>query len=205
MKYFDIRDQDLPYLQVQCGDIAGLINCYPGPGFWIDEYNKRIERVYQSMRQHLPKTCGSILDVGGGFSGIGARLVEHYNQHPQLTVLDGIATPPEVVRHNQPFNDADTAAAFLARNGVKFSRFVAPDEALPDEYDLVISTQAWGFHIAPHVYLPAVSRALTRPGTVIVDVRTRHDDWLADLRNAFGQCVPIDGAVKWTRWCFRVE
>lgn len=207
MKQFDIREQDLPYLQVQCGDIAGLINCHPAPAFWIDEYNKRIETVYRSMLPHLPKLCSSILDVGGGFSGIGVRLVEHYQGKPVLTVLDGVAAPPEVVRHNRPFNNADLAVAFHRRNGVFASRYVDPNHGLTDEYqfDLVISTQAWGFHIAPHVYLPSVSRTLKRPATVIIDVRNQHEDWNADLRNAFGPGAPIYGAVKWTRRCFRVE
>jgi len=202
MKHFDIRTPDVPYLKVQCGDIAHLNN----PVDWCDAYDQRIERVYQSMRLHLPKTCGRILDVGGGFSGIGARLVEHFGAGAELWVVDGVATPAEVVRHNQPFNNAELAQAFLERNGVARSCYVTPElVSFPDPFDLVISTQAWGFHIAPHVYLPSVSRALARPATVIVDVRNRHADWLADLRNAFGQCAPIDGAEKWTRWCFHVE
>lgn len=208
MKHFDIQPEDLPYLHVQCGDIAGLINCHPA-SVWLDEYNKRIETVYQSMLPHLPKTCSSILDVGGGFSGIGCRLVEHYRGGtvaPALTVLDGVCTPPEVVRHNQPFNDAAKAVEFHRRNGVFASRYIDPVAGL-DSYpvDLVISTQAWGFHIAPHVYLPSIVRALKRPATLIIDVRNRHDDWNADLRNAFGPGAPIYGAEKWTRRCFRVE
>lgn len=193
----------MPYLRVQCGDIAHIEDTVA----WLDAYDERIEAVYQSMLPFLPKTCSSILDVGGGFSGIGCRLVEHYSlSRPCLTVLDGVAAPAEVIRHNEPFNNATLAVEFHRRNGVCASRYIDPVAGL-DLYpvDLVISTQAWGFHIAPHVYLPSVARVLTRPATLILDVRNRHEDWKSDLRNAFGLPAVVSGAEKWTRWCYRVE
>jgi SAM-dependent methyltransferase len=201
VKNFHIEDTHLTYLHVQCGDIAHLIG---DDEAWRRAYNERIERVYQSMLPALPAECTGILDVGGGLSGIGARLCDHYYGIPRVAVLDGRCRPAEVVKHNEPFNNATYTSQFLRQNGVKAREFFEPHDEIPGKFDLIISTQAWCFHIVPHVYLPKISRALAPGGTVIVDVRKAHPEWVRELGDAFG---PVRHALvhaeKWVRYAYR--
>lgn len=197
--HFIIDSETRPYLEVQCGDIAN----YLGTVMWKEAYDDRIERVYRSMLSALPKKCESILDIGGGMSGIGARLCEHYGGEPLIAVLDGKNSLAVVDKHREPFNNATQTFRFLKANGVKKQTFYAPDEEIDQTFDLVISTQAWCFHIAPEVYLDKVSKALGSRGAVIVDWRAEKYEWLEQLRNAFGIELSLIGTTKWQRLAFR--
>lgn len=190
------------YLKVQCGDIDHLSHDFDR---WKDAYEERIERVYQSMKPMLPN-ARAMLDIGGGLSGLGARLNQHYGERLHVCVLDGKTAPAEVIKHAEPFNNATVTQHFLKKNGVRSQDFFEPGERLPEAaFDLIVSTQAWCFHISPSVYLDQVRKALKPNGTIIVDVRNSHDnDWLYDLKAAFGTEGRILAiAPKWTRrgWC----
>lgn len=203
MKHFAIDDQQRAYLEVQCGDIADLI---PYRAEWDIAYRARIENVYRSMIYVLPKECDSILDIGGGLSGIGARLCEHYHGEPLVAVLDGKNALAVVDKHREPFNNATQTQRFLRANGVKKQDFYAPDEDIDRTFDLIISTQAWCFHIAPEVYLEKVKKALRPKGTLIVDVRRAHPEWREVLREAFGEDTLLAlGSGKWERIAFEVN
>lgn len=203
MKHFIIDDEQRPYLEVQCGDIAHLM---PHKAEWAIAYNARIERVYQSMRDVLPDKCDSILDIGGGLSGIGARLCEHYDGEPLVAVLDGKNTLAVVDKHREPFNNATQTHRFLKANGVKKQAFYAPDDDIDRTFELIVSTQAWCFHIAPEVYLEKVKKALRPGGTLIVDVRKAHPEWSDVLESSFfKRAAALADAPKWRRLAFKAE
>jgi len=202
VKHFVIEDDHLPYLQVQCGDIAHLID---SPVEWKIAYNARINNVYKSMLPVLPEKCDALLDIGGGLSGIGARLCEHYNYDALVAVLDGKNTLAVVDKHREPFNNATKTQTFLRANGVRKQDFYAPTDEVERHFDLVISTQAWCFHIAPYVYQQTVSRALRKGGVLIVDVRKSHPEWMDSLVQAFGMPYLLAEADKWQRSAFSVS
>jgi SAM-dependent methyltransferase len=174
-------------------------------GPWRKAYDERIERVYQSMLPVLPAACESLLDIGGGLSGIGARICEHYGYETLVAVLDGKNTLAVVDKHREPFNNATQTSRFLRANGVRRHEFFAPDEEIDRTFDLIISTQAWCFHIAPEVYLEKVKKALRPNGTLIVDVRKNHPEWRDELRDAFGSATLLAEADKWERIAFEVK
>lgn len=200
--HFEVDELNAPYLHVQCGDIAHLVE---HPAEWRIAYNARIENIYRSMLMVLPEKCEAILDIGGGLSGIGARLCAHYDGKPHVAVLDGKNALAVVNKHREPFNSATRTLSFLRQHGVKDRGFYAPGDEIDRKFDLVISTQAWGFHFAPHVYLPRVVRALNSRGTVIVDLRKSHPEWRDDLRTAFGEETLLANAEKWERLAFKVS
>jgi len=201
VKHFNIEvPYHTDYLDIQAGDIAYLL---PAREAWLEEYDRRIERVYQSMLPVLPQTCGSLLDIGGGLSGIGARLCEHYGGETHVAVLDGKNTLAYVDKHAQPFNNATRTQNFLRLNGVRHQSFYEPQDELRQQFDLIISTQAWPFHIGVNVYLPRVVKALVPGGTLIVDVRKSHPEWRLQLEQSFGPAQTLAAASKWERLAFR--
>lgn len=191
------------YLEVQCGDIAHLAHDFD---MWKDAYEDRIERVYQSMQSVLPQKATSMLDIGGGLSGIGARLNKHYDERLHVCVLDGKHTLAVVNKHAEPFNNATVAQNFLRLNGVRSQDFYEPGERIPENaFDLIVSTQAWCMHIPPERYLEQVKKALRPNGTLIVDVRRNHPEWSAELCDAFGESTLLACAAKWERLAFEVK
>jgi SAM-dependent methyltransferase len=203
---FEIDERAEKYLYVQCGDIAHWWDTEDSKlGAWRTAYDMRIERVFESMEPALPKTCRSLLDIGGGLSGIGARLNAHYGGNVRVCVLDGKNTLAQVERHNQPFNNATVTQSFLRANGVRNQDFYSPDDEVDESFDLIVSTQAWGFHIAPCVYLDMVKRTLRPNGALIVDVRRGHPEWLRQLDDAFGANTLLASAPKWLRVGYEVE
>jgi len=197
---FDFDDQQFQYLYVQCGDISHV-----DLSDWYEAYCDRIEAVFNSMEPALPKTCRSLLDIGGGLSGISARLNQHYGGNVRVCVLDGKNTLAQVDRHSQPFNNATQTQTFLRKNGVRNQDFYSPDDEVTESFDLIISTQAWCFHIAPCMYLDMVKRTLRPNGTLIVDVRRNHPAWLSQLDGAFGGSTLLASAPKWLRVGYEVK
>lgn len=203
---FVIDQTHIPYLYVQAGDISHWFDKEDlEHSAWRTAYEMRIEEVFKSMLPALPETCGSVLDIGGGLSGISARLNQHYDGRLFVGVLDGKNTLARVERHNQPFNNATQTQNFLRRNGVRSQDFYEPGEGINRTFDLVISTQAWGFHLAPSMYLLTVATALKNGGTLICDVRKTHPEWRDELDHAFGgTAMLLCEADKWERLAWKV-
>lgn len=190
------------YLEVQCGDIAHLVHDF---SMWKNAYEERIERVYKSMLPALPEHATSMLDIGGGLSGIGARLNKHYGGRLHVCVLDGKNTLAVVNKHSEPFNNATVTQHFLKQNGVRSQDFYEPGERIPEKaFDIIVSTQAWCFHIPPETYFEQVKQALKENGTLIVDVRKSHPEWRSDLYNFFGMETLLATAPKWDRLAYEV-
>lgn len=196
---FVIQDQHLQYLRVQRGGLSEIEN----DNDFRDAYNTSIEQDFETMLPFLPKESPyTMLDVGGGLSGISARICRHYEGRLIVGVLDGQNTLAVVDTHHEPFNNAIATQGFLHANGVKRQLFYSPKDELDTTFGLVISTQAWCFHFSPETYLSRILKCLRGGARVIVDVRNRHIDWLGTLANALGPATRLKEATKWTRWGF---
>ena len=200
-----IPPQAFQYLQVQAGRISKMID---GPGIWRAAYRQQLMDSYEAIKQFIPRPLTSVLDIGGGMGGFDALL---NRVHPNLyvAILDGMRSPPNVIERNQPYSNATAAEHFLRENGVHQPVFYDP-ESLPDDppkFDLVISLQAWCFHIMPSSYMDFALKS-SRPGTVwILDVRIMQRFWASDLFSQ-ARLDPIGEAPgfndKYTRMAFRV-
>jgi len=174
-----ITPHAFPYLLAQQGRIAHLA---AKPQDWQQAYADQLSETYEATERFIPQDLSSVLDVGGGMGGFDALL---HAQHPGLKVaiLDGINDPPEVQKPSQTHSNAAVAADFLVANGVRGVDFYNPN-ALPEKppaFDLILSLQAWGFHLTPSVYMKFALNA-SRKGTVwILDVRIMQRFWASDL------------------------
>lgn len=175
---------------------------------------------FNAIEQFLPSGgVQSVLDIGGGMGGIDVLLNQYYGGGLEIGVIDGLEDPAEVKSHAETFSSWKIASEFLYENGVKNATFFDPVEwsmdkgvKAPAEYhnqfDLIISLQAWCFHFAPSVYMPAVLQA-AKPGAVLcLDVRNERQDWMRELISTDG-LEPIgrrDGRTdKYSTLAFLVE
>lgn len=195
-----VSDEAFSYLVLQRGALSDLSN---DRAAWEGAYRESISSDYKSMVPWLPETCGAILDVGSGLGGINIPLSRHYASAPQIWLLDGESDKPVVQGHSTPFNSMEVAFAFLETNDVDMSgyfpwRTVAGQSGAfaktPQSFDLIISLQAWCFHIPPMHYVPFVIKAGNPGATMILDVRRDYPDYFSDLRRYFTEVgVAVEG------------
>lgn len=194
-----IEPNHFEYLVVQAGYVSDYAHDF---SLWKAQYEAAIDQRFQSMLPALPRQCSSVLDIGGGVSGLCVRLNEHYDGRLHVAVLDGKNTLAVVERHNQPFSNATVTQNFLRLNGVRSQSFFAPEDEIDEVFSLVVSTQAWCFHIAPCVYMEKVKKALRPGGTLIVDVRRAHPEWSQQLEMEFGPPQVLAYGPKWGRLAY---
>jgi SAM-dependent methyltransferase len=175
-----------PYLVAQRGALDDMKG---DPGTWCAKYIDVLYSEFRSIEPYLPKQCRSILDVGSGLGGIDALLNEHYGGDCQVTLLDGIADPPQVTQHSSTFNHMEVAQTFLLMNGVQRVDWIDandPAARVARTYDLIVSFKSWCFHVDVDRYLPLVLTACVAGHTqLLVDIRggrqaTLHDEAAAE-------------------------
>lgn len=195
---FQIDKAERAYLGVQAGGISPLLS---EPDKWHKEYELHIEYTYRSILSWLPDAPGSLLDVAGGLSGMGARLNAHYGKLA-VSVLDGDA-PPVVKSHDVPFNSRFITQRFLERNGVTETYYFTPEQEFYGRmFGLITSFQGWCFHFEPRRYLDKVKAALLPSAVAIVDVRKHKLNWYRQLTATFGPGDTVLEANKWERVVF---
>lgn len=199
-----ITDEAIPYLTVQRGAIHDL---RLDRAAWTEAYLASIEKDFASMRPWLPERCNALLDVGSGLGGIDARLNQHYGGDVAVTLLDGIADPPIVESHSQPFNDMGVAERFLRANGVRVFDSYGPELGEPRLFDLIISIASWCFHFPPSTFLPFISACCHRETVLIIDVRRDKPEWLVELSEGMRARRPIavNFARKFVRYAFLAD
>lgn len=205
LESLNITRNAYPYLVAQRGALDDMKG---DPLTWIAKYIDVVFSEFRKIEPYLPKRCDSILDVGSGLGGIDALLNEHYGGDCQVTLLDGVADPPEVTQHNRTFNDMAVAAEFLVMNGVQRFDFIDandPKACAIRKYDLIVSFKSWCFHIEPERYLDLVLSACVPQHTqLIVDLRggrvgreeERSYHWERTLRSAFTYRTMIHYGIK---------
>lgn len=203
-----ITDEARPYLVVQKGMLWDLKDQVDQ---WDAGYRRSIRNQYETIMPHLPEKCWGVLDVGSGLGGINAMISHHYGG-VRVCLLDGVSDDPDVIRHNQTFNNMHVAQRFLAANGVREFSYIDPENVRGNMYkilsfppipvDLVVSFGAWCFHFPPSLYMEYI-KTCCKPGTVfILDVRNDKPSWLMDLNHDLGNGTVIRRAKKFTKWRF---
>lgn len=197
---FTVSDDAFRYLSIQRGEISELCSYRKR---WEMALAEAVEDDFYSMARMLPPRVLNILDIGGGIGALAARLVKHYEFcDPLIDILDGIDQPAEVLSHWTPFSNAAVASEFLRANGVSKFGFIPPHQnKFPAKYDLVVSTQAWCFHIPPKLYLSRVKESLAPGAILILDVR-RGRGWMKELHEHFDVLGGVMHAEKWVRTVF---
>lgn len=197
-----VSDEAFAYLAVQRGKISDLRY---DRAAWLLAYNLSIYADYESLLPYLPEKCARLFDVGSGLGGIDAVLARHYGG-TIVTMLDGNADAPVVLRHSETFNFMSAARRFMAANGVPEICSISPPVSCPPPpCDLVISLQSWCFHFSPATYLEFVLASCAPGATVILDVRREELAWQQELAQAFRLIGFAGGTKKSLRMVFHAR
>lgn len=191
-----ISPEHFKYLYIQRGEVSDAYDF--GFDIWRHTFEASLEKIVETMVPALPTDARSILDVGGGLGGLGVLLCRRYPS-AAYWVLDGASDSPEVRQHSETFSNAVVAADFLRANGLKEFGFYEPTDGFDRKFDLVVSTAAWCFHIPPSEYLERIEAALAPRATLILDVRRHRQEWLDELRDAFGSPQVLERGKKYLR------
>lgn len=159
-------------------------------------FSEEINSEYQSMRQYLPASANSILDIGCGVGGINIFLNKHYGGLSDIYLLDKTEMPRKVyyslTNKGCYYNSLKIAKKLLEENGVN-SENIHLEEAIDNKinfdikFDLVISLISWGFHYPVSTYLDEVYKKLNSGGVLIIDVRKKSEvDGVEEIRKKFG-------------------
>jgi hypothetical protein len=206
-----------PYLQVQRGAISDKIG---DPKAWKVAYEADLLADWRSIAPALPADVAHICDIGGGMSGISIYLSARYadplaveppgGRWPTVTVVDSFDAPATVVKHDQPFSSSFAMTEFLRVNHVRgaitaLKPAFCLDPVSHDQaplFDVIISFQAWPFHIRHDEYLKFAERRLAPHGVLICDVRAGDGAAIHKLTKAFGEPRLLRAAPKYRRVAF---
>lgn len=204
-----IPNAAFPYAVAQ----SGAIDHFKGdPHLFAANFDWLQRQRLASIKPYLPATCERFLDVGGGVGGMATLIARHYGPGSSAWILDGVANPPLVERHDLTFNDMQVSEAFMAANGVELDGFYPPSAggSRPQEryrrtmgFDLVVSFAAWGFHITPGVYLRLVSGSTRDGAAIIVDVRRDKPAWRTEFERYFNFIAVVEEGTKYDRCVYQ--
>lgn len=165
-------------------------------------YLADMEKEYNSIRQHLPESCQSVLDIGCGLAGINIFLSQHYNaQNVDFYLLDKSKMEDEIYylykESGAFYNSLGMAEEILLNNNIPKDKIHLIEATENNDintsatFDLVISLISWGFHYPVSVYLDKAYDKLNPGGTLIIDVR-KDTSGLEDLEQKFGAVNKIE-------------
>jgi len=160
-----------------------------------DCYYAEIEKIFNVVKNHIPKNTRSILDIGSGLSGLEVFLWALLKKNqPKIYLLDKTKIEKKIwyefKNHGAFYNSLGLAKKNLISNGVvssKISLIEAPYNGVIrgiKNIDLVISTISWGFHYPISLYLNSVISLMSKSGVLILDVR-KNTDGLEMLASKF--------------------
>lgn len=175
---------------------------------WKLAYEASLQAIYDSIAPVLPARCGSVLDIGSGLGGIDIYLHNHYDGDARIVLLDGDNGDPDVVWSYAPHNSFSVAYDFLQKNGVRGVSSILPGylgEWSGEPFDLVVSFAAYGFHIAPSLYLEQLKTVIHDDTVLVLEVRRMKADWLELFAAAFGAPRILETTEKYMRLAFRVQ
>jgi SAM-dependent methyltransferase len=167
-------------------------------------------KEYLMMKEYLPTSCATVLDIGCGVAGIDVFINQHYrNSNIRFYLLDKTSIDGSVYygfrQKGAFYNSLSVAKELLYQNSVPENNILllkATDTAdvnVGEKVDLVISLLSWGFHYPVSTYLEKVYSLLSDNGKLILDVR-RETDGLVLLENKFNTCIVLTEQEK----CFRI-
>ena len=149
---------------------------------------------------YLPETCDSVLDIGCGIGGIDVMLYNHYGQKPFLNMYDYDKISPKPHYGYEPagkaYNRLEATADFLKLNGVgrkDFEIYDAHGAFIEQDYDIIISLIAMGFHFPVETYLQQIKKC--NPKVVILDIR-KDTNQIDLLKDNFSE---VEAIMDWER------
>ena len=171
----DIPEEALPYLVAQRGAIDDMMG---DMGLWCTKYAETLQSDFDCIEPYLPKRCDTLLDIGGGMSGISILLNAYYGAacwvNPVQRCSMSFGDPPLLTRHAETFSNYEVARNFLRINGVENTMAVNPARPIaPNFFDLVISLKSWCFHYEPERYLEFVKGCVIAGKTKIIVMRAQ--------------------------------
>jgi SAM-dependent methyltransferase len=146
-------------------------------------FSEDMNREYESIKDNLPESPSTILDIGCGVGGIDIMLAQHYahlGKSVEFYLLDKTELNDKVYygleKTASYYNSLKIAHDLLVANGVESNRIhtqeVTGDPIFPStQFDLVVSLIWWGFHYPVDTYLNEVYGTLKPGGELIIDIR----------------------------------
>jgi SAM-dependent methyltransferase len=159
------------------------------------QYDADMQQEYLSLKDALPQSCHSMLDIGCGIAGIDVLLGRHYGPGVDIYLLDKSKVEDEVFylfnNRGAFYNSLETATETLVGNGIPAQKIHAleanAENTIPEDakFDLIFSLISWGFHYPVSTYLDQVYTRLAEGGSLIVDVR-RGTGGFEEIQARFG-------------------
>ncbi len=174
----------------------------------IEQYSKDMESEFELIKQHLPQTAGSILDIGCGMACVDVFISKYYKNNIKIFLLDKTQVD-NIVYYNYEqrgsfYNSLQLSKKILESNGVG-ADMIQTQEAtekneilFKDNFDIVISLISWGFHYPLSTYLENVYNKLNKHGILIVDIR-KNTGGEKEIEKLFGNCKIILDSEKYTK------
>jgi len=176
-----------------------------------DHYLREIREEYRSIREYLPDTVTSILDVGCGIGGINLYLSRHYEDHqPIFYLFDKTEVSDSVYyqfKDNAAFyNSLTVAKEALKRNNVNEKNLYTldADEFEPSSLkrvDCCLSLISWAFHYPLDTYLDDVMECLAEDGSLLIDIRKQTGQF-EEATRYFEDYDIIESTEKYRRTIF---
>lgn len=148
-------------------------------------YLTEMRQIYLEIKEYLPKSIHNILDIGAGMAGIDVFLSQHY-PGTKITLLDKEGYKEDykskIGYHKDSktfgaYNSFDEAKRLLSQNKIKMTCVDIGSQKFPNiKFDLIVSFLSWGFHYPLNTY----ASLITKPCTIICDVRKGTDDGSLD-------------------------
>jgi hypothetical protein len=198
-----------PYLEAQRGAISDKLA--EGHGAWAAALLQSYEDDFAQIKPALPDYAPvNVLDIGSGLGGIHIWLDDYFRTmapgHPStFNLLDGDNDPPTPNKNWMTHSNRGVALSFLEANGVHRVNYRRPGNIgfVPRGVDLVLSLQAWCFHLEPRFYLDQ-ALYLSQPDTVFVmDVRAGRPEWNEQLASKLEIVKVLAHKPKYRRIQFR--
>ena len=144
-------------------------------------YENDMKNEYRAIKDFLPKTCSTVLDIGVGVAGIDVFINRHYlGQNVNFYLLDKSHVDKNAFYGFNPkgafYNSLEVAKMMLTENGITdacvhlIEATDSNDIKVNGRIDLAISLISWGFHYPVGTYLEKVHDILSEDGLVILDV-----------------------------------
>ena len=169
---------------------------------------KSHERYHESIRDHLPEECKSVLDIGCGLGITDLCLFEHYGRSDGIHfyLFDKTEFADRLYfgfKDNAGVsNDLEMTKNLLIDYGISPSKLTTIEADKNNllglkGIDLVISSIAWGFHFPVSTYLEEVVNLMGENSVLILDLRSNTGGF-EDLSKRF-HVETIENSLKRTR------
>ena len=172
------------------------------------EFEKDIVNEYSIIKKYLPKSAGSILDIGCGVAGIDILLSHHYKNKIDIFLIDKTKVDKKVhydyEKSGSFYNSLQISKSLLEINGVDTNKIHLQEAIENNEikfnqgFDIVISLISWGFHYPVSAYLFEVYRKMNKNGILLLDIR-KNANGEKEIEKRFGNYQIIFQTKKYMR------